>query len=80
MAITPGLCNMCSQPLKILNIDHDHDLGRWAVRGILCSKCNRELGLIETSWSKPTEDSTRYLAAAWHLQQDTSAKQSRQRR
>lgn len=49
-----GVCAVCSQPerapdkasgkIRDLAIDHDHDTG--AVRALLCSNCNRALGLF----------------------------------
>lgn len=49
-----GVCAICSQPerapdgssgkIKDMAIDHDHDTG--AVRGLLCSTCNRAIGLF----------------------------------
>lgn len=49
-----GVCAVCSQPekspdkasgkIRDLCIDHDHDTG--AVRALLCSNCNRALGLL----------------------------------
>lgn len=47
-----GLCAMCGNPgtarnKGCLNIDHDHKTKK--VRGLLCSRCNRALGFIESS-------------------------------
>jgi hypothetical protein len=52
-----GKCAICGQPpagkrkseMK-LNVDHDHITG--AVRGLLCSPCNRALGLFTDSKEK----------------------------
>lgn len=61
-----GRCEICfipedATPHGILHIDHDSSRGQWAVRGLLCSRCNTllERGLI----SGPALD--RYLANAW---------------
>lgn len=37
-------CQICRRGAKRLLIDHDHDLGIWAVRGLLCPSCNVMLG------------------------------------
>lgn len=43
-----GRCEICEVKERYaaggLHIDHDHDLGVWAVRGLLCGRCNTMLG------------------------------------
>lgn len=48
-----GTCALCGEPEKVvqygkvkqLAIDHDHDTG--LIRGLLCTQCNRRLGMWE---------------------------------
>lgn len=45
-----GACAICKQPERternrLLTIDHDHVTGQ--VRGLLCSQCNRAIGLLQ---------------------------------
>lgn len=47
-----GACAICQQPERtarnrLLTIDHDHVTGQ--VRGLLCSQCNRAIGLLDDS-------------------------------
>lgn len=43
-----GRCEICRTPPErtahgMLHIDHDEEVGRWGVRGLLCSRCNSSL-------------------------------------
>jgi hypothetical protein len=57
LAAQGGVCAICGQPDSTgrrLSVDHDHNTG--AVRGLLCSHCNRGIGHFK--------DSTTLLARA----------------
>ena len=53
-----GRCAICccEQPEKKLAVDHNHHTGQ--VRGLLCSDCNRGIGLLK--------DNALHLLAAYH--------------
>lgn len=40
-----GRCSICGVPMRNPHVDHDHKTGM--VRDLLCSRCNRMLGVIE---------------------------------
>ena len=51
-----GVCAICGKPetakypdgtIRRLSVDHDHETGK--VRGLLCSRCNQGIGLMEES-------------------------------
>lgn len=58
-----GVCAICRKPERVernrlLVIDHDHVSGH--VRGLLCSQCNRAIGLLGDS-PKVIEAAARYV-------------------
>ena len=73
----PGRCHMCGTETDVLNIDHDHSVGGWAVRGLLCDLCNPRLAHMERGLHPLTPDAVRFLANAWHLRQPSSAGKKR---
>jgi hypothetical protein len=59
LAIAKHRCQLCGDDYALV-IDHDHGVGDWAVRGVLCSDCN-------TSLHRMTGRKVdRYLANPWH--------------
>jgi hypothetical protein len=68
-----GHCEICGEPGRpevkgcCLNIDHEHFLGDWAVRGLLCYTCN--LGLRSDRRMPPDPRIVRYIANAWYVQE-----------
>lgn len=63
---TGNLCQICTTPARDtwrgkLVIDHDHDHGIWAVRGLLCPRCNTSLERGEV-----TPQQAAYLASPWY--------------
>lgn len=67
------LCAICNNPeivrykgnLKILCVDHSHSTGK--VRGLLCSRCNKAIGLLE-------DDMTLLLSAIKYLRRTDNGK------
>lgn len=62
-----GRCEICGvlgrfTPHGMLHIDHNHLLGDWAVRGLLCSRCNTQLGTPDRLIGAEVEA---YLANPW---------------
>lgn len=49
LQVQTGLCAICRQPEvgRRLAVDHCHATGR--IRGLLCSRCNTALGLLDDS-------------------------------
>jgi hypothetical protein len=73
LRLARGRCKICKEPADPLYIDHDHTLGDWAVRGLICNGCNLRLAKIEQGKHMKTAAVGRYLANAWHTRQASSA-------
>ncbi|WP_408995540.1 endonuclease domain-containing protein [Streptomyces scabiei] len=75
-----GGCMVCGVETERPYIDHDHQLGNWAVRGLVCHTCNVHLGQVDAGKRRPTAAICRFLSQAWHARQESSpAKASRVR-
>lgn len=48
-----------------LVIDHDDRVGIWAVRGLLCSRCNLQVAYLRL----PADETNAYMANAWYLRE-----------
>lgn len=64
-----GKCELCGVDANcsawgVLHIDHEHQIGRWAVRGLLCDGCNTRLQYGRRL--PPTPPLLRYLGNAWY--------------
>lgn len=64
-----GRCQLCDvlpqdTPERRLVIDHVPTLGNWAVRGLLCSRCNSLIGKSPRRLN--AEQLERYLADPWY--------------
>jgi hypothetical protein len=69
---TEDRCQICRQAGTetshgFLVIDHDRSIGRWAVRGLLCSRCNTMLDSHQHVLDQDAVE--RYLASPWYLLQ-----------
>jgi hypothetical protein len=72
-----GRCELCGiaeeeTALRQLVVDHAHEYGRTAVRGLVCSRCNSVLGVAEGRWTPVQrgydEQIAGYLRRSWFLQ------------
>ena len=70
------LCRAKRRTGRSLNIDHDHALGRWAVRGLVCDRCNQALRYVDAKEKPDWLGIRRYLDNAWHLSQPGSAEKA----
>lgn len=80
ITLARGCCMICKEFATPLCVDHDHGLGRWAVRGLVCRSCNQQLRRVDSGERSPSAAIARYLADPWHLHQpSTTAKKARVR-
>ncbi len=65
---TAGRCNICGMREHYtpsgLYIDHDHAIALWAVRGLLCPRCNT---CIEMPGMLVGPERDEYFAKPWHI-------------
>lgn len=71
-----GICDMCGELARTqwnktpLVIDHDHNLGWSAVRGLICYSCNAALAQLESrgrNLRTRASEAAAYLANPWHV-------------
>ncbi|MEV6949934.1 endonuclease domain-containing protein [Streptomyces sp. NPDC051172] len=78
-----GHCTLCTKQPRAgrpLNIDHDHALGQWAVRGLVCDRCNQILRRVEAGEYPGWLAVRLYLDNPWHATQPSSgAKAAREK-
>lgn len=77
---TDGRCGVCGAEPARLIVDHDHNIGRWAVRGLICRRCNALLRDVDSGRVAPTPDVVTYLKAAWFLTREEPASAVQARR
>ncbi|MFR9789054.1 endonuclease domain-containing protein [Streptomyces sp. MB22_4] len=70
------LCQAKRPAGRSLNIDHDHALGPWAVRGLVCDRCNQALRYVDAGEKPDWLRIRHYLDNAWHLSQPGSAEKA----
>lgn len=73
LAMARGCCMLCRRSDAPLCVDHDHELGPWAVRGLVCRGCNQRLRRVDSGEKEATVSIAEYLANPWHLHQPSSA-------
>ncbi|WP_075001182.1 endonuclease domain-containing protein [Streptomyces qinglanensis] len=73
LRLSRGRCKICKEAASHLCIDHDHKLGTWAVRGLICNACNLALKKVDAGCGEKSPAVARYLANAWHRRQASSA-------
>lgn len=61
-----GRCERCGDEMRAPDIDHDHQIGRHAVRGLVCHQCNIVIAMIERGQRAEDMLSTAYFANPFH--------------
>lgn len=61
-----GFCDICRIDTERLNVDHDHAVGRRAVRGLVCQSCNAFLAAVDVGARIPSRDIANYLGDPWY--------------
>lgn len=69
-----GVCARCGRSDKPLVVDHDHAVGDWAVRGMICHKCNSIMALVDRGARPATGVTVHYLANAWYKSRPPKAR------
>ncbi|MCG5464189.1 endonuclease VII domain-containing protein [Micromonospora sp. MED01] len=63
-----GRCALCGDAHGWMNIDHDHELGIGAIRGLLCPACNAgHMRRIDAGERAIDDRTRRYLIEPWYL-------------
>lgn len=68
-----GRCELCRDSARRVVFDHDHVLGLWAVRGLLCYSCNQDVIVLERVQRNPhplplySGEQRRYLAKSFYF-------------
>ncbi|MEU5668934.1 endonuclease domain-containing protein [Micromonospora sp. NPDC047753] len=61
-----GRCDRCGMEMSNPCIEHDHAIGRHAVRGLTCTRCNLLIAAVERGFRDHDDLTRRYLAAPFH--------------
>ncbi len=69
-----GRCDRCVIPMRDPQIDHDHAIGGWAVRGLVCQSCNQAIDLVERGIRRLDAQTEDYLALAFYRELDPTGR------